>query len=113
MILPDFLTRDQFGEISLTGHRIGLYTLVRCYQAGAAREQIAAQLPSLPLDLIDAVRVFYLENQVEVDAYVKACAAEIERQASLPPGPGVRKVRQLLETRQSSPPATGGRKETA
>ena len=29
MNLPEFLTRDTDGEIRLTGHRIGLYTVAR------------------------------------------------------------------------------------
>ena len=28
MTLPDFLTRDRYGEIRLKGHRIGLYHIV-------------------------------------------------------------------------------------
>jgi hypothetical protein len=34
MDLPDFLTRWPDGEIVLTGHRIGLYHVVRCYMVG-------------------------------------------------------------------------------
>jgi len=112
MILPDFLSQNQFGEIFLTGHRIGLYTIIRCYQTGFTREKIAEEYPSLPLVLIDNVLAFYQNNQIEVDTYVNACAAEIERQASLPPGTGVRKVRQLLETQQANHAAASGQKET-
>jgi uncharacterized protein (DUF433 family) len=101
MTLPDFLTQDPLGEITLKGHRIGLYTVVRLHQARASREQIAEQLPTLPLELIDRVLAFYRENQEEVNAYTARCAAEIERQATLPPGPGVLKVRQRMADRPS------------
>jgi hypothetical protein len=40
MNLPDFLTRDTDDEIRLTGHRIGLYTVVRLYREGKAAEQL-------------------------------------------------------------------------
>ena len=30
MTLPDSLTEDPDGEIHMKGHRIGLYTVVRC-----------------------------------------------------------------------------------
>ena len=97
MTLPDFLTRDDFNEIRLTGHRIGLYTVVRCYREGRSAEQIAEEYPSLPLALVYKVLAFYLDNRQEVDAYVDAYAAELARQeAEYVPGPGVIKMRQLL-----------------
>jgi uncharacterized protein (DUF433 family) len=97
MNLPDFLTRDDFNEIRLTGHRIGLYTVVRCYREGRNAEQIAEEYPSLPLSLVYKVLAFYLDNRQEVDAYVDAYAADLARQeAEYIPGPGVLKIRQLL-----------------
>jgi hypothetical protein len=45
-----------------------------------------------------------------VDAYVEAYSAEVDRQASEPPGPGVVKVRQLLEEQRRA--ASSGRRET-
>lgn len=98
MTLPDFLTQDVEGEIRLTGHRIGLYTVVRRYQEGYSAERIADEYPSLPLALIYKVLAFYLENQPEVDTYIAAVAAEIERQESLPrPGPDMAELRRRLE----------------
>jgi len=61
MTLPDFLT----------GHRIGLYTVVRRYREGYPAEKIAEEFPSLPLDLVRKVIAFYQTNQVEVDIYVE------------------------------------------
>jgi uncharacterized protein (DUF433 family) len=112
MTLPDFLTRDDFDEIRLTGHRIGLYTVVRCYREGRSAEQIAEEFPSLPLSLVYKVLAFYLDNRQEVDAYVDAYAAELARQeAEHVPGPGEIKMRQLLarlreeDARHASDPA--------
>jgi uncharacterized protein (DUF433 family) len=97
--LPEFLTQDPDGEIRLVDHRIGLYTVVRCYQESPTAEQIAEEFPSLPLALVKEVLGFYQENQAEVDAYVAAYRAELERQAAAPPGPGVLKVRRFLRAR--------------
>jgi uncharacterized protein (DUF433 family) len=97
MDLPDFLTRDADGEIRLTGHRIGLYTVARLRQEGRSAEQIATELPSLSRSLIDRVLAFYEENRAAVDAYVAEYRQELERQAAALPGPGVRKMRQQME----------------
>jgi uncharacterized protein (DUF433 family) len=80
MTLPDFLTQDEDGEIRLTGHRIGLYTVARYAQEGYSAEQISAEFPSLPPTLVDQVLRFTHENQAEVEVYVTAYRAELERQ---------------------------------
>lgn len=82
MKLPDFLIDHPDGEIRLTGHRIGLYTVVRDYREGSSVEQIAEEYPSLELELVRAVIAFYLDNRAEVDAYVDDYRAELERQAA-------------------------------
>ena len=38
MTLPDFLTQDPDGEIHMTGHRIGLYTVMRHYKEGCSAD---------------------------------------------------------------------------
>jgi uncharacterized protein (DUF433 family) len=101
MTLPSFLTQDADGEIRLTGHRIGLYSVVRRYQEGYSAEMLLCEYPSLPLALIHKVIAFYLENQAEVDAYVAEYRAAIERQAAAPcPGPDMAELRRRLEERR-------------
>jgi uncharacterized protein (DUF433 family) len=97
MNLPEFLTRDADGEIRLTGHRIGLYTVARLRQEGRSAQQIAEELPSIPRALLDQVLAFCAANQAEVDAYVAVYRAELERQASSAPGRGVVKMREQME----------------
>jgi uncharacterized protein (DUF433 family) len=80
MKLPEFLTEWPYGEIVLTGHRIGLYHVVYQYKRGSSPEQIHEEYPTLPLELINKVLAFYKENQSEVDAYVAHCEAEMDRQ---------------------------------
>jgi uncharacterized protein (DUF433 family) len=100
--LPEFLTQDGDGEIRLAGHRIGLYTLVRLHNEGYSSEAIAQELPSLPPELVRRVLEFYLEYRQELEPYVEAYAADLDRQAAAAPGPGVLRVRQLMaELRQA------------
>ena len=68
MEMPAFLTRNDYGEIRLTGHRIGLLQIVDLYNVGESAEGILCQLPTLSLPLIHKIIAFYLENMAEVDA---------------------------------------------
>src|SRR5262249_33120695 len=95
--LPEFLTRDADGEVRLTRHRIGLYTVARLHQEGRSADQIFEELPSIPRALLDQVLAFCTANQAEVDAYVAAYRADLERLASAVPGPGVDKMREQAE----------------
>lgn len=79
MKLPEFLTEWPFGEIVLTGHRIGLYHVVYDYNQGYSPEQLHEEYPTLALELINKVLAFYKENQSEVDAYMARCQEEMDR----------------------------------
>jgi uncharacterized protein (DUF433 family) len=106
MTLPDFLSRDRYGEIRLKGHRIGLYHIVFFYNRGETAEAIASQFPSLPPDLVSNVIDFYQANKNEVDAYVAACQAEIDEQRSTSPdGPSLSELRKRRKAmaRKSAP----------
>lgn len=80
MILPDFLTEWPYGEIVITGHRIGLYHVVKYYNAGYSAEMLHEQFPTLSPTLIEQVLQYYHANRAEVDAYVARCQEEIDRQ---------------------------------
>jgi uncharacterized protein (DUF433 family) len=103
--LPAYLTRDALGEIRLTGHRIGLYSVVRSYREGATSLQIQKEFPTLPQDLIEQVLEFYAANQAEVDAYVDECRAEINRQmVAAPKGPDRADLQRRWTARGLGPP---------
>jgi uncharacterized protein (DUF433 family) len=103
MILPDFLTQDDDGEIRLTGHRIGLYTIVRCVQEGYSAERICEEFPSLKLALVEKVLSFAEENKAEVSAYASTYRAELERQeAAHVPSQAELEVRRFLENQQNA-----------
>lgn len=80
LTLPDFLHRDEFGGIRLTGHRIALYHFVWHYNQGYTAEMLLGQFPTLPLALIHKTIGYYLENQQEVNEYLKTVVEKIDEQ---------------------------------
>lgn len=101
MDLPDFLTRHKYDEIRLTGHRIGLLHVVESYAEGASPDAIHEEFPTIPVALVQKVIAFYIDNQAEVDAYVKECRTEIERQAAAPqPGPSFAELQRRMEAKR-------------
>jgi len=101
MTLPDFLTQDEGGWVSLAGHRIGLAHLVEYYNEGYSPEMLWDEYPALSLALIHKVIAFYLENRDEVDAYIAQCQEEIERQRrAAPPMPTLAELRRRLEAKR-------------
>lgn len=106
MELPDFLVRNEHGEVRLRGHRIGLLHVVDRYNEGLSVEGIHCEYPSLPLALIHKVIAFYLENLDEVDTYVAGCRAEIDRQAAESSnGPGLAELRRRFQAQSRLEPA--------
>jgi uncharacterized protein (DUF433 family) len=85
MNLPDFLTLWPFGNIVLTGHRIGLYHVIDSYKQGLNVERLHETYPTLEPELIQKVLDFYHANQAEVDAYVADVRAELQRQEAAAP----------------------------
>jgi uncharacterized protein (DUF433 family) len=101
MNLPDFLTWHPYNEIRLTGHRIGLEHVVQLYQEGMSTELIVEHYPSLPLALVQQVISYYQANKAEVDAYVTACQAEVNRQrATAPKGPTLEELRGRMDAKR-------------
>jgi uncharacterized protein (DUF433 family) len=79
MNLPAFLTQGPYGEILITGHRIGLYHVIVHHRSGESAEQLHQRYPTLPLELIEAVLTFYRANPQEVDAYVSREQAALDQ----------------------------------
>ena len=98
MNLPQFLESDDGGFVQFVGHRIGLHHLLRLYLEGASPEMIAAQYPSLSLSLIHYAIGFYLDNQSEVDEYMRNHDGEMGKQMEAAPRtPTVLELRQRLQ----------------
>jgi uncharacterized protein (DUF433 family) len=97
MDLPDFLTLWPNDEVVVTGHRIGLYSIIDQFQQGCSVEEIHAEFPTLEPDLIQKVLAFHASHQAEVDAYVALYRAELDRQeAAFQPSEAVLQVRRLM-----------------
>ena len=71
MILPPILTQEPDGEIHVTGHRIGLYPLVKAFQEGWSPERIVAECPTLTVDEVRQV----LENLRNIRAELQRLGA--------------------------------------
>ena len=96
--LAGFPDAHKYGEIRLTGHRIDLMHVVDLFNEGRSPEQIRDEFPTLPLDSVQQAVDFYAANRDEVDAYVAHCHEEMDRAyADYKPGPGVLKVRRIME----------------
>jgi uncharacterized protein (DUF433 family) len=98
MTLPDFLATDAYGYIHLAGHRVGLRHVVELYHERYTPEMLLDYYPTLSLALIHKVIAFYLENQAEVDAYVKTSQEAIAKLAAAPqPGPVATELHRRME----------------
>ncbi|MCA9970787.1 MAG: DUF433 domain-containing protein [Anaerolineales bacterium] len=73
------LQRDKDGTIWVIGTRIPLDTIVYAYRSGDSAEEIAENFPVLKLSDVYAVISYYLDNQRDVEAYLKRREAEANR----------------------------------
>jgi uncharacterized protein (DUF433 family) len=70
-----------YNDIRLTGHRIGLYHVIYYHrEQGYDAAQLHEEFPTLSVELLNKVLEFYRQNREEVDAYVRYCQEEIDRQ---------------------------------
>jgi len=83
--MPDFLSQHADGDITLTGHRIGIYHIIHYYQEGFSPEMLACQYPTLPLSLIHKIIAYYLDNRTEVDDYVSVYRRKLDEQRKASP----------------------------
>jgi uncharacterized protein (DUF433 family) len=97
MDLPEFLTMWPNDEVVLTGHRIGLYSVIDRFQRGRSVKEIHAEFPTLEPELIHRVLAFHACHRAEVDAYVAEYRAELDHQeAAFEPSEAVLKVQRLM-----------------
>jgi uncharacterized protein (DUF433 family) len=102
MTLPDCL-QDADGYIHVAGHRVGLQDVVYYYNDGHSAEALAEMFPTMTLALIHKLIAFYLEHQVDVDAYVGRCEVEMTRQrATRASGSDLAELRRRLAAKQTA-----------
>src|SRR5437868_41668 len=101
--LPEFLSREPDGSVHLAGHRLGLEDVVFFYNEGYSPEMLLGEFPTLSLPLLHKVITFYLENEKEVEGYVRAAEAEVAlHRATAVKGPGVTELRRRLAIQSDS-----------
>jgi uncharacterized protein (DUF433 family) len=78
--LPPCLTVWDEHEVVLTGHRIGLYTILKDLRHGDSAPEILENYPSLEPDLVSQVVAFIRNHPIEVEEYRAAYKAALDRQ---------------------------------
>ena len=81
---------ESYGSVRVIGSRITLDFIVGCLEMGATAEDIHDDFPWLGLEQIKVIIAWYLNNQAEVDEYIR----EGEEQAE--------KLRHEIESRPES-----------
>jgi uncharacterized protein (DUF433 family) len=61
---------DRHGVIRVGGTRVRLDTVIFAFNEGCTAEEIVSQYPTLKLADVYAVIAYYLNNRVEIDAYL-------------------------------------------
>ena len=103
MDLPNFLTQWPSGEIVVTGHRIGLYSLMDLVERGFSSAEIREEFPTLDLELIGRVVEFHETHRAQVDAYVLSIALTLtSRSQRLGLAPRCSGIRRLMAERAAS-----------
>ena len=71
------LTINEHGVIRVGSTRVSLDTVIFAFKQGATPEEIVADYSSLDLADVYSVVTYYLQNQTEVEGYLKA--REVQR----------------------------------
>jgi uncharacterized protein (DUF433 family) len=93
-------------QIRIKGHRISLEHVIRPYQEGVSPEAIQRDYyPSLTHEEIKATINYYLQNKVEMDAYLKR-GDELEERfyqeyLGQEPSPAAKRLRELSAKRDA------------
>jgi uncharacterized protein (DUF433 family) len=77
--IPVPLRADPDGTIRIGNTRVLLEIVIHAFQRGETIEGIVQSYPTLKLEDVYAVIAYYLQNQAEVDEYVRQAEAEGER----------------------------------
>lgn len=103
MQLEDYFDFQAPLDIRVKGTRVGIETILLDYlELGLFPEQIAVRYPTLSLEQVYATITYYWHNQGQVDEYLRAVEAEIERQRreqALNPSPAVQRLVALARQR--------------
>jgi uncharacterized protein (DUF433 family) len=109
MDLPEFLSKWPDGEIVLTDHRIGLFSVIDLVERGFSPDEIRNEYPTLEPELIRSVLAFYEGHRAEVDCYVAEFRADLDHQEFAgQSSPAVLRIRRLIAERAANGPDSDG-----
>lgn len=104
MRLEAFFEFVEPDHIRISGHRIGIESILAKYLAGQSAEEIARQYDTLrPVDIYATI-TYYLQNRVEVDAYLERTQRLLTddmARSDASPSLVVLRLRKLREERQA------------
>ena len=80
----EYVEKVEGGAYRVAGTRVSLDSVVYAFWNGESPETIAQSFPALTLEQVYGAIAFYLNNQAEIDEYMREGEAEYEakRQAS-------------------------------
>jgi uncharacterized protein (DUF433 family) len=73
------LEEDASGAIHVERTRVTLDSVVHAFREGASAEEIVERFPAITLTAAYAAIAFYLQNQLEIDEYLKRRESETEQ----------------------------------
>ena len=91
--------------IRIKGTRVGIEVVIEKFLEGASPEEIRRHHPHLTLKQIYATITYYLFNQEQIDAYIKAGHIRVEdayEKQCQNPSPGVKRLIEIKEQREAS-----------
>jgi len=71
LALESYFESLDSGEIRIKGTRVGIEIVLRDYLQGASPEEIVLRYPTLSLEQVHAVILYYLRNIEELNQYLK------------------------------------------
>lgn len=98
----EFIAED---AVRIAGTRVGIETVLRDYQEGAAPEEIVLRYPTLSLEQVHATITYYLANQEKVEVYLKLVRQQREeawQEQQRHPSPFVRSLRERVERQRQA-----------
>jgi len=104
MQLEDYITVIGPYTVRVTGHRMGIETILFDYlEEGLGAEEIAWRYPTLSREEVHVVLAYYWHNKAEVDQYLRR-VRELEEQQwaeqERNPSPAMLRLEQLVRERR-------------
>ncbi len=94
---------DASGVIRVDNTRVTLDSVVHAFREGASAEEIIERFPAITLGAAYAAIAFYLQNQTEIDAYLRRREMEAEQsRTKIETRPDAKAFRERLLARKAA-----------